>query len=63
LNDLEQFDSIEATGDAMFCWKSITAKIVERGGDYIPPVKDNRKNLRRNIETAFNEPVFPPRLV
>ena len=48
------------TGDAMFCQKSITAKIVERGGDYILPVKDNQKNLRENIETAFNEPVFPP---
>ncbi len=48
------------TGDAMFCQKSITAKIVERGGDYILPVKDNQKNLREDIETAFNEPVFPP---
>ncbi len=48
------------TGDAMFCQKSITAKIVERGGDYLLPVKDNQKNLREDIETAFNEPVFPP---
>ena len=49
------------TGDAMFCQKTIAAKIVERGGDYIFPVKDNQKNLRGAIETAFNEPVFPPR--
>lgn len=48
------------TGDAMFCQKSITAKIVEKGGDYVFPVKDNQKNLRENIQTAFNEPVFPP---
>ena len=48
------------TGDAMFYQKSITAKIVERGGDYILPVKDNQKNLREDIETAFNEPVFLP---
>ena len=47
------------TGDAMFCQKSIVAKIVEKGGDYIFPVKDNQKNLRENIQTAFNEPVFP----
>lgn len=27
------------TGDAMFCQKSIVAKIVEKGGDYVLPVK------------------------
>jgi len=48
------------TGDAIFCQKSITAKIVEQEGDYVFPVKDNQKNLRENIQTAFNEPVFPP---
>ena len=48
------------TGDAIFCQKSIAAKIVERGGDYVFPVKDNQKTLRQDIETAFNEPVFPP---
>ena len=51
------------TGDAMFCQKSIVAKIVEKGGDYIFPVKDNQKNMRENIQTAFNEPVFPPDLL
>lgn len=59
---LEQLDLTGkiVTGDAMFCQKSITARIVERGGDYILPVKDNQKTLREDIETAFNEPVFPP---
>ena len=51
------------TGDAIFCQKSIAAKIVERGGDYVFPVKDDQKTLRRDIETAFNEPVFPPVLM
>ena len=51
------------TGDAIFCQKSIATKIVDRGGDYIFPVKDNQKTLRQDIETAFNEPVFPPGLV
>jgi hypothetical protein len=51
------------TGDAIFCQKAITAKIIEKGGDYVFPVKDNQKNLRENIQTAFNEPVFPPRLL
>ena len=48
---------------AIFCQKSIAAKIVERGGDYVFPVKDNQKTLRQDIETAFNEPVFPPVLM
>jgi len=43
--------------------KSIVAKIVEKGGDYVLPVKDNQKSLRENIQTAFDEPVFPPGLV
>ena len=51
------------TGDAIFCQKSITAKIVEKGGHFILPVKDNQKTLRTNIETAFNEPIFPPGLL
>lgn len=48
------------TGDAIFCQKSITEKIVERGGDYVFPVKNNQKDLRGEIETAFDTPVFPP---
>ncbi len=48
------------TGDAIFCQKSITAKIVEGGGDYVFPVKDNQKSLKEDIETAFKKPVFPP---
>jgi predicted transposase YbfD/YdcC len=47
------------TGDAIFCQKSTTTTIVERGGDYIFPVKDNQKGLRENIEMAFEEPVLP----
>jgi len=47
------------TGDAIFCQKSITAQIVEGGGDYVFPVKDNQKNLKDAIEMAFNAPVFP----
>ena len=60
---LERLDlrGTSITGYAIFCQKSIAAKIVERGGDYVFPVKDNQKTLRQDIETAFNEPVFPPR--
>ncbi|WP_284259109.1 ISAs1 family transposase [Acidocella aquatica] len=49
------------TGDAIFCQKSITQAVVDGGGDYLLPIKNNQKTLRENIETAFAEPVFPPR--
>ena len=49
------------TGDAIFCQKTITSRIVEEGGDYLFPVKGNQKDLCEEIETAFQEPVFPPR--
>ena len=59
LDRLDSTDKI-VTGDAMFCQKSIVAKIADKGGGYVLPVEDNQKTLRENIETAFNEPVFPP---
>jgi hypothetical protein len=48
------------TGDAIFCQKAIAQTVVDAGGDYLLPVKNNQKTLRENIETAFAEPVFPP---
>ena len=48
------------TGDAIFCQKTITSRIVEKGGEYLLPVKENRKDLGEEITTAFREPVFPP---
>lgn len=48
------------TGDAIFCQKTITSKISEKGGDYVFPVKRNQKDLLEEIETAFSEPTFPP---
>lgn len=49
------------TGDAIFCQKTITSKIVAKGGEYVLPVKRNQKALLEEIETAFREPVFSPR--
>ena len=47
------------TGDALFRQKTISSKVVGKGGDDVLPVKGNRKDLRDEIETAFTEPVFP----
>lgn len=49
------------TGDAIFCQRAIAQTVVDAGGDYLLPVKNNQKTLRENTETAFAEPVFPPR--
>ncbi|WP_419906230.1 ISAs1 family transposase [Hoeflea sp.] len=48
------------TGDAVFCQKTITSRIVDKGADYVLTVKKNQENLHEEIETAFKEPVFPP---
>jgi hypothetical protein len=60
LDRLDLTDKV-VTGDAIFCQKHITEKIVAKGGDYLFPVKKNQKTLFENIETAFKQPVFPPR--
>lgn len=48
------------TGDAIFCQKTITSKITDKGGDYLLPVKRNQKDLLEEIETAFRDPAFSP---
>ena len=58
IDQLDLTDKI-VTGDALFCQKTITSKVVGKGGDEVLPVKGNRKDLRDEIKTAFTEPVFP----
>jgi predicted transposase YbfD/YdcC len=41
------------TIDAMGCQKEIAAKIVELGGDYVLPVKDNQPALLADIQECF----------
>jgi predicted transposase YbfD/YdcC len=41
------------TIDAMGCQKEIAAKIVELGGDYVLPVKDNQPTLLADIQACF----------
>ena len=37
------------TGDAMHTQQAISASIVERGGDYLWPVKENQERLYQDI--------------
>ena len=41
------------TGDAMFAQRTLSAQVVEAGGDYLWTVKDNQPTLRQNIERLF----------
>jgi predicted transposase YbfD/YdcC len=57
---LDQLEAaIDITGtiitiDAMGCQKAITAKIVEKGADFVIGVKDNQPRLRQSIEDVFS---------
>ncbi len=46
------------TGDAMHTQRSLSAVIVERGGDYVFPVKENQPMLYKSIQQLF-APEYP----
>jgi predicted transposase YbfD/YdcC len=41
------------TGDAMHTQRAVSAYIVERGGDYLWPVKENQERLYQDIQRLF----------
>jgi predicted transposase YbfD/YdcC len=49
LLELLELNGAVVTIDAMGCQKAIASKIIERGGDYALPVKDNQPNLLEDI--------------
>jgi len=46
------------TGDALHTQKALAAQIVEQGGDYVFPVKENQPMLYKNIQQLF-APEYP----
>jgi hypothetical protein len=42
------------TGDALLTQRSVSERIVTRGGDYVLPVKDNQPSLCAELESAFS---------
>ena len=44
------------TADAIQTHREVCAAVIEGGGDYILPVKDNQPTLRADIQAAFAEP-------
>jgi len=45
------------TGDALFTHRDVCAAIIDGGGDYVLPVKDNQPTLARDITAAFAAPL------
>lgn len=46
------------TGDALHTQKALSAQIVQQGGDYVLPVKENQPMLYKNIQQLF-APEYP----
>jgi hypothetical protein len=44
------------TGDAIFTHRDVCATVLDGGGDYVLPVKDNQPTLARDIAAAFAGP-------
>jgi hypothetical protein len=44
------------TGDAMFTHRDVCSAVIEGGGDYVLPVKENQPTLWRDIAAAFAAP-------
>lgn len=48
------------TGDALHTHKALSAQIVEQGGDYVFPVKENQPMLYNNIQQLFAPDIPKP---
>lgn len=46
------------TIDAMGCQKSITKKIVDKGGDYVIALKGNQESLHDDVKLHFEQPTL-----
>jgi hypothetical protein len=44
------------TGDAMFTHRDVCAAVLDGGGDYVLPVKENQPTLSKDIAAVFAEP-------
>lgn len=53
LLDLLDLEGVLVTIDAMGCQKAIARQIIDGGGDYVLPVKDNQPNLAEDIRQCL----------
>jgi len=48
------------TGDAAFCQKDLSRKVLKKGGHYVWAVKDNQPGLKEDIIAALNDGSLSP---
>lgn len=48
------------TGDAIFCQRDLSRKVLRKGGHYVWAVKDNQQTLKEQIAESFNDQAFSP---
>ena len=55
---LEMLDlaGLTVTADAMHCQRETSARVVEKGGDYVLPAKGNQGTLHEDIQVWFSDP-------
>jgi predicted transposase YbfD/YdcC len=57
LLELLDLQGVLVTLDAMGCQKEVARKIVEGGGDYVLPVKDNQPHLLEDIQACIGKAI------
>lgn len=62
LLDMIDVQGSTVTADAMSCQKSIAAKIIEKGADYVLAVKMNQRMLHEDIKLYFENEKFAERV-
>ena len=60
LLNLIPLKDVIVTGDAIFCQRDLSGKVLRRGGHYVWAVKDNQPALKEQIVEAFNDQAFSP---
>ena len=44
------------TGDALYCQRELSLRVLEQGGDYFWALKDNQPGMREAVSLLFAEP-------
>lgn len=60
LLDILPIEGKVVTGDAMFCQRDLSQKVVKKGGDYLWAVKGNQEELMTDIAAALEDADFSP---
>lgn len=60
LLDILPLEGKVVTGDAMFCQRDLSEKVLKKGGDYLWAVKGNQEELLGDIAAALEDGAFSP---